>query len=54
MIAGIRLNLYLREQSDAEFTHGICPECAEKLYPEYYKKISSADEHRPAGLNVDK
>lgn len=45
---------YLREQSDAEFTHGICPECAKKLYPEYYKEISRADEYRPAGLNVDK
>jgi PleD family two-component response regulator len=25
---------YLRSHSFAEFTHGICPECAEKLYPE--------------------
>ncbi len=34
------LEFYIQEQSDAEFTHGICPECAEKLYPEYnpYKK----------------
>jgi hypothetical protein len=31
---------YVKERSDAEFSHGICPECAEKLYPEYnpYKK----------------
>lgn len=28
---------YIREHSEAEFSHGICPECAEKLYPEYYK-----------------
>ena len=21
------------EHSEAQFTHGICPECAEKLYP---------------------
>jgi AmiR/NasT family two-component response regulator len=27
---------YVREHSDADFTHGICPECAHKLYPEYY------------------
>lgn len=25
---------YLREHTDAEFTHGICPDCARKLYPE--------------------
>jgi hypothetical protein len=31
---------YIRERSAAEFSHGICPECAEKLYPGFnsYKK----------------
>jgi FixJ family two-component response regulator len=28
---------YIRKHSDAEFTHGLCPGCAEKLYPEFYK-----------------
>jgi AmiR/NasT family two-component response regulator len=27
---------YVREHSDADFTHSICPECAHELYPEYY------------------
>ena len=27
---------YIREHSEAEFSHGICPECAKKLYPEFY------------------
>jgi len=26
---------YISHYTDAEFTHGICPDCAEKLYPEY-------------------
>ncbi len=26
---------YLHQHSDAEFTHGICPECVDKLYPEF-------------------
>lgn len=26
---------YINEHSDATFTHGICPECMKKLYPEY-------------------
>jgi len=26
---------YVRDHSEAEFTHGLCPECARKLYPEY-------------------
>ncbi len=25
---------YLKQHSEAEFTHGICPECARRLYPE--------------------
>ena len=30
-----QLENYIRSHSDAEFTHGICPECAKKLYPEF-------------------
>ena len=29
---------YLREHSDVDFTHGFCPECMEKLYPDFMKK----------------
>jgi protein-histidine pros-kinase len=29
---------YVRDRSDANFTHGICPECAQRLYPDDYKK----------------
>ena len=29
---------YISEHSDAAFTHGICPECMKKLYPDYYKE----------------
>jgi len=28
---------YISEHSDAVFSHGICPDCMEKLYPEYMK-----------------
>jgi hypothetical protein len=27
---------YITEKTTAEFSHGICPECAAKLYPQYY------------------
>jgi hypothetical protein len=30
---------YVRDHSDAEFSHGICPECAKKLYPAFRKDI---------------
>ncbi len=29
---------YIRDHSDAEFTHGICPDCAKDLYPDYSAK----------------
>ncbi|NTW06973.1 MAG: PAS domain S-box protein, partial [Syntrophaceae bacterium] len=29
---------YLRDHSEVEFSHSLCPECAEKLYPEIYKE----------------
>lgn len=29
---------YISEHSDAQFSHGLCPECAEKLYPEYFHR----------------
>jgi len=28
---------YLMEHSKADFSHSLCPHCASKLYPEYYK-----------------
>jgi PAS domain S-box-containing protein len=28
---------YIRDHSEAKFSHGICPECAKKLYPEVFK-----------------
>lgn len=33
-----QIEAYISEHSDAEFTHGLCPECAQKLYPGYYEK----------------
>ena len=31
-----RLENYIQEHSEAEFSHGICPTCAKELYPEQY------------------
>lgn len=33
-----RIEVYIRDRSDAEFTHSICPECTKKLYPDLYDK----------------
>ncbi|UCF90409.1 MAG: PAS domain-containing protein [Desulfobacterales bacterium] len=29
-----QIEAYIRDRSDAEFSHSICPECAKKLYPD--------------------
>lgn len=28
--------VYIRDHSEADFTHGICPDCIQKLYPDLY------------------
>ena len=33
-----QIESYIREHSEAEFSHGICPECVKKLYPELHEK----------------
>ena len=31
------MEAYVRDHNEAEFSHGICPECIEKLYPEFVR-----------------
>ncbi len=31
-----RIESYITDRSDAEFSHGICPDCLQKLYPDDY------------------
>ena len=31
--------VYVRDRSEAEFSHGLCPECMERLYPEYAQRL---------------
>jgi CRP-like cAMP-binding protein len=33
----VPVEVYISDRSETEFSHGICPECAKKLYPEFYK-----------------
>lgn len=35
----IQIESYIKARSEAEFSHGICPACTKKLYPEYYDAI---------------
>lgn len=34
-----QLEVYIRSHSEADFSHGICPDCLKKHYPEHYKDV---------------
>lgn len=38
-----RLEKYIEEHSDAQFSHGICPDCMVKYYGDYLKKTEDKD-----------
>ena len=31
----IQVEVFVREHSEADFTHGLCPDCVKELYPEF-------------------
>ena len=33
-------DLIVRDRTEADFSHGICPDCAKRLYPDHYKKTT--------------
>jgi hypothetical protein len=35
----VQMEAYIQKHSDARFSHGICPSCAKKLYPDIYDKL---------------
>ncbi|MEW6599886.1 MAG: PAS domain S-box protein [Nitrospirota bacterium] len=38
-----KVETYIREHSDASFTHGICPDCLKKESPETYAEVFKTD-----------
>ena len=32
-----QIEIYIKEHSEADFTHGLCPDCLKRLYPDYRK-----------------
>lgn len=35
------LEEYIRKHSEADFSHGLCPDCIKKLYPEEYERMQA-------------
>ena len=34
-----QVEIYIHNHSEADFSHGLCPDCAKELYPELYGKL---------------
>lgn len=43
-----RLEAYIYEHTDAQLSHGLCPDCVKKLYPSYASKEMTKDRPQPA------
>jgi hypothetical protein len=37
-----QIEVFIRDHSDAEFSHGICPDCIQQLYPELQVPLSES------------
>jgi two-component system, chemotaxis family, CheB/CheR fusion protein len=44
-----QVEVYVRDRTEAKFSHGICPDCVKKLYPELEVDAQSAPEKKEAG-----
>ena len=38
-----QVETYIRSRSNAEFTHGICPDCVRLLYPQYQSILGPSE-----------
>jgi PAS domain S-box-containing protein len=45
-----QLEGYIQAHSEAKFSHGVCPECAQKLYGDLYAKVKKQQEEASAKL----
>jgi len=43
-----QVEVYIRQHAEVEFSHGLCPECVRKLYPEYADLVLGPQEPAPA------
>ena len=45
---------YIRAHSEADVTHGLCPDCAVKLYPDLFTSTSDLEEFTLEGVRAAK
>ncbi|MGD8228224.1 MAG: cyclic nucleotide-binding domain-containing protein [Desulfobacteraceae bacterium] len=39
----VPIEKYISDHSEAEFSHGLCPDCLKSLYPQYAKKLTEEE-----------
>ena len=44
-----QMELYIREHSEADFSHGLCPECGEKTYVRFVSQKTDRPRDRSVG-----
>jgi hypothetical protein len=44
-----QIELYIRERSEAEFSHGLCPECIPRFYPKATVRRAPVEKPEPVG-----
>jgi DNA-binding response OmpR family regulator len=42
-----QVEVYVRDHTEAQFSHGICPECMKKLYPEFAQDDDGNEQQAP-------
>ena len=42
-----QVEVYIRDHSEAEFSHGICPECTKEHYPEVFDELNRRSNPQP-------
>ena len=35
----VQIETYVKDHSEAQFSHSICPSCLKELYPDYYRDM---------------
>ena len=40
----VSIENYISDHSEAEFSHGLCPDCVKELYPQYAKRLTEEKE----------
>jgi len=42
-----QVEVYVRDHTEAEFSHGLCPECLKNLYPEFGQTAAGSEKKNP-------